>query len=138
MNPPKVSVLMPAFNYGRFLGEAIESVLAQDFTDYELIIMDDCSADESKAVAERYAGRHPRFRFEVNPRNFGMAPNWNRCLAAAGGVYIKYLFGDDKLASPTALGQLVAMLDSDPSLALAASGRIIRVATRTLQPGALV
>jgi GT2 family glycosyltransferase len=125
MNPPKVSVLMPTFNYGRFLGEAIESVLAQDFTDYELIIIDDCSADDSRAVAESYAGRHPRYRFAVNPENLGMVPNWNRCLAAARGVYIKYLFGDDKLAGPKALGELVAMLDSDPSLALAASGRII-------------
>ena len=52
MPAPKVSVLMPTYNYGRFLGEAIESVLAQDFTDYELIIMDDCSADDSRAVAE--------------------------------------------------------------------------------------
>jgi len=125
MNPPKVSVLMPTFNYGRFLGEAITSVLAQDFKDYELIIIDDCSEDDSRAVAEHYAGGHPHYQFEVNPRNLGMVANWNRCLAAARGVYIKYLFGDDKLAGPTALGQLVSMLDSDPSLALAASGRII-------------
>ncbi|MGO8696725.1 MAG: glycosyltransferase family 2 protein [Limisphaerales bacterium] len=125
MSPPKVSVLMPTFNYGRFLGEAIESVLAQDFKDYELIIIDDCSGDDSQAVGKHYAGRHPRFRFEVNPRNLGMVANWNRCLGAARGLYIKYLFGDDKLAGPTALGQLASMLDSDPSLALAASGRII-------------
>jgi glycosyltransferase involved in cell wall biosynthesis len=125
MPAPKASVLMPTYNYGRFLGEAIESVLAQDFTDYELIIIDDCSADDSQAVGESYAGRHPRYRFAVNPENLGMVPNWNRCLAAARGVYIKFLFGDDKLAGPTALGQLVSMLDTNPSLALAASGRII-------------
>jgi glycosyltransferase involved in cell wall biosynthesis len=116
---------MPTYNYGRFLGEAIESVLAQDFQDYELIIIDDCSADDSRQVAGRYAGRHPQLRFEINPANLGMVANWNRCLAAARGHYVKFLFGDDKLADPTALGLLVSMLEADAALVLAASGRLI-------------
>ncbi len=125
MKPPKVSVLMPTYNYGRFLGEAIESVLAQDFQDYELIIIDDCSADDSREVAGRYAGRHPQLRVEINPANLGLVANWNRCLAAARGHYVKFLFGDDKLAGPSALGVLVSMLEADAGLVLAASGRII-------------
>jgi glycosyltransferase involved in cell wall biosynthesis len=122
---PKVSVLMPTYHYGRFLGEAIESVLAQEFQDYEFIIIDDCSTDNTREVAGQYAGRHPQLRFEVNPANLGMVANWNRCLAAARGRYVKFLFGDDKFACSTALGALVSMLEADPSIVLAASGRMI-------------
>ena len=125
MKTPKVSVLVPTFNYGRFLGEAVESVLAQDFQDFELIIIDDCSADDTREVAARFAGRHPLLRFEVNSSNLGMVANWNRCLAAARGDYVKFLFGDDKLAGPTALGALVSMLDADEGIVLAASARAI-------------
>jgi hypothetical protein len=125
MKTPKVSVLMPTYNYGRFLGEAIESVLAQDFQDYEFIIIDDCSSDNTKEVAERYAAGHPQLRFETNSANLGMVANWNRCLGAARGLFVKFLFGDDKFACPSALGRLVAMLEADPAIVLAASGRMI-------------
>ena len=49
MNPPRISVLIPTYNYARFLPEAIESVLAQDFRDFELLIVDDCSSDNTAA-----------------------------------------------------------------------------------------
>ncbi len=125
MKTPKVSVLMPTYNYARFLGEAIESVLAQDFQDYEFIIIDDCSQDESREVAGQYAGRHPQLHFVSNPANLGMVANWNHCLAAARGQYVKILFGDDKLAGPTALGEMVSMLEADEAIVMAASGRVV-------------
>jgi hypothetical protein len=125
MKTPTVSVLMPTYNYGRFLGEAIESVLSQDFQDYEFIIVDDCSADNSREVAGRYAGRHAQLRFETNPANLGMVANWNRCLAASRGRYVKFVFGDDILAGPKTLGTLVSMLEADSAIVLAASGRVI-------------
>ena len=124
-SPPKVSVLVPTYNYARFLPEAIESILAQEFTDYELIVSDDASTDDSADIIRRYAARDSRIRAEFHPANLGMVPNWNWCLQQARGEYVKYLFGDDLLCSPQALGRLVALLDADPRVVLAASARRI-------------
>ncbi len=125
MNPPAVSVLIPTYNYGRFLAEAIESVLAQDFQDFELLIVDDCSTDNTSEVARPFCARDPRVQFTVNTSNLGMVNNWNQCLARARGEYIKFLFGDDKLIHPQALSKLLALLRQYPSAVLAASARII-------------
>jgi glycosyltransferase involved in cell wall biosynthesis len=122
---PKVSVLVPTYNYGRYLPETIESVLAQDFQDFELIIVDDCSRDNSAAVIKHYAGLDDRIRYKVNPKNLGMVANWNYCLSLARGEYIKFLFGDDTLADRQALKKMVAMLDENPSAVLAVSARNI-------------
>lgn len=122
---PKVSVLIPTYNYARFLPEAIESVLAQEFGDFELLIVDDCSTDNTAQVARKYCEMDSRARFSVNAANLGMVENWNHCLKLAAGEYIKFLFGDDVLIGPRALGKMVAMLDSNPRAALAASARII-------------
>jgi glycosyltransferase involved in cell wall biosynthesis len=123
--PPKISVLIPTYNYARFLPEAIESVLAQDFADFELLICDDRSTDNTAEVLAKYAGRDPRIRVQLHPANLGMVNNWNYCLAQARGEYIKFLFGDDKLAHPTALGKLVRLLESNPKATLAACGRTV-------------
>jgi glycosyltransferase involved in cell wall biosynthesis len=122
---PKVSVLIPTYQYGRFLPAAIESVLAQDFPDFELLISDDGSRDESAAVIRRYAARDPRIRFSIHERNLGMVENWNWCLREARGDYVKYVFGDDCLPSPQALSRLVEMLDQEPRAVLAVSARLI-------------
>ncbi len=125
VNPPQVSVLIPTYNYGRFLPEAIDSVLAQEFQDFELLIIDDCSSDDTARVVRRYCLKDNRIRFSVNPSNLGMVNNWNICLDQARGQYIKFLFGDDKLYHRQALGKLVALLESHPSAKLAASARVI-------------
>jgi ADP-heptose:LPS heptosyltransferase/glycosyltransferase involved in cell wall biosynthesis len=122
---PKVSVLIPSFNYARFLPMAIESVLAQDFADFEILISDDASTDDSAAVIRRYATRDPRIRGQFHPANVGMVANWNWCLQQARGDYVKYIFGDDCLASRHALGRMVAMLDAHPEATLSASARLV-------------
>jgi len=71
-SPPKVSVLVPTYNYARFLPEAIESILAQEFTDYELIVSDDASTDDSADIIRPYAARDSRIRAEFHPANLGM------------------------------------------------------------------
>jgi len=123
MNSPKVSVLLPNYNCARYLPEAIESVLGQEFRDFELLIVDNCSTDGSIAVIERYAALDSRIRFQVNPLNVGAPENFNRCLAWAQGEYVKFVCSDDLLASHQALSKLVAMLDANPTAALAASAR---------------
>jgi glycosyltransferase involved in cell wall biosynthesis len=120
---PKLSVCMPTYNYARYLPEAIQSVLMQTFTDLELIIIDDCSRDNSAAIIADYARQDRRIVALINDRNIGMVANWNRALATARGEYIKFLFGDDALADRTALEKMVAVLVSDDGLSLVAAAR---------------
>lgn len=115
---------MPTYNYASYLPEAIESVLAQDFRDFELIIIDDCSSDNTAEVVRPFCA-DPRVRFEINPSNLGMVNNWKKCLEQARGAYIKFLFGDDKLAGSSALGKFAALLRDHPTAMLAASARKI-------------
>jgi len=122
---PSVSVLIPTYNYACFLAEAIESVLMQDFRDFELLIVDDCSADHTAEVVKPFCSRDARVRFSANSINLGMVNNWNHCLRQARGEYIKFLFGDDKLSDPKALGKMIALLRKNPSAVLAASARTI-------------
>lgn len=125
MSNPKVSVCIPSYNCASYIGEAIESVLAQTFSDFELLIIDDCSTDASCAVIEEYLKRDGRIRFLRNSRNLGMVNNWNHCLAESRGEYIHYLFADDLLASPECLARMSAILDEDPGISLAATARTI-------------
>jgi glycosyltransferase involved in cell wall biosynthesis len=122
---PRISVLIPTFNYGRYLPEAIESVLAQDCRDCEILISDDASTDDSAAVLQRYAACDPRVRVVLQPANLGMVANWNWCLRQARGLYVKFLFGDDVLAAPDALSTLVALLDANPGARLATAARLL-------------
>lgn len=121
--PPKVSILIPTYNYARYLPEAIKSVLRQDFADFELIVSDDCSTDDSARILNDYAARDPRIQIHLHKPNLGMVANWNWCLQQARGRYIHYLFGDDCLAHPSALSRQVAMLDHHPDASLAVSAR---------------
>lgn len=123
MNTCKVSVCIPTYNYGNYIAETIESVLAQNFRDFELLIIDDCSKDQTAGIVETYAKKDPRIRFIVNKVNLGMVENWNSCITQAKGEFIKFVFGDDLLASPDALGQMAALLERDTSISLVCSSR---------------
>ncbi len=123
MSVPHVTVCIPCYNNARFLAETIESILVQTFADYELLIIDDRSTDGTAEIAAAYAARDQRIRFLVNERNLGMVENWNRCLTEARGEYVKYVFGDDLLCSPGALGRMAGLLDGDSDIALVAASR---------------
>jgi len=90
---PKISICIPAYRGKRFIGAAIESVLSQTEKDFELVIVDDCSPDETAAVVASYADE--RIRFIRNTTTLGPEGNWNRCLNEALGRYIKLLPQDD-------------------------------------------
>lgn len=92
---PVVSVGIPVYNCERYIGQAIESVLAQTYDDFELIISDNCSTDATPAII---AGYHdPRIRVLRNETNVGMVGNFNRLLSSAEGKYTKILCADDYL-----------------------------------------
>jgi glycosyltransferase involved in cell wall biosynthesis len=133
LNPPKVSVLIPSYNCARYLPEAIESVLGQDFRDFELLIIDDCSTDDSRSVIQHYATLDSRIMFQTNLVNLGAVQNWNRCLAQARGEYVKLLCCDDALVSAQALSKIVRLLEAHPAAVMAVSARnIIDEASRLI------
>jgi glycosyltransferase involved in cell wall biosynthesis len=107
---PAVSVCIPCYRGAAHLAAAIESVLAQTFTDFELIVVDDQSPDDTVALMRTFTD--PRIRFLVNPVNLGPDGNWNRCLELARGRYVKLLPQDDLLA-PTCLAEQVEVLERD-------------------------
>ncbi|MFA6173010.1 MAG: glycosyltransferase [Kiritimatiellales bacterium] len=125
MSSPLVSVLIPTYEYARFLPEAIESVLAQDFKDFELIIADDASQDNTAEICRKYAGQDVRVVFVQHPENLGLVENLNWCLRKARGKYIKYLLADDRLNHPSALRKMVGVLEQHPAVALVSSSRLI-------------
>lgn len=118
MKPPQVSVVIPAYNSAAFLAECLDSVLAQDFTDFELLIADDASTDGTVAVIERYAARDSRIRWWRNASNLGQARNFNAILQAARGEFIKPLHADDVLLSSAALRLMAAELERQPAVTL--------------------
>ena len=119
-NYPKVSVLIPCYNYARFLDEAIQSILNQTFTDYEVIIVDNNSTDNTEEVVRKYL-TYTHISYYKNPVNIGLVGNFNKSLEYAKGEYIKFLFADDKL-EPTLLEKFVSVMDSYPTVSLVTSG----------------
>ena len=116
---PKVSVVIPNYNYARFIGEAIESVLNQTYLDFELIIVDNNSTDNTEEVVKKYLNDE-RVQFVKNVRNIGMVPNFNKCLELAKGEYIKFLLSDD-IFHPDLLTDFVNILDTHPGVCLVTS-----------------
>ena len=117
---PLVSVLMTAYNREDYIGEAIESVLAQTFASFELIVVDDRSADRTREVVQHYLG-DPRVRLVCNDRNLGDYPNRNHASTFARGELMKYHDSDD-LMYPHCLEIMVSALQAHPSAAFALSG----------------
>jgi glycosyltransferase involved in cell wall biosynthesis len=117
---PRVTVLIPVFNRERFVSEAIESVLGQDFADFELLIVDDGSTDRTPEVLREWAARDPRVVIVTSEGNEGIPGALNRGLANARGEYIARLDSDD-LMMPHRLAEQVAVLDSRPDVVLVSS-----------------
>lgn len=91
----KVSIIVPVYNAEEFLQETIETVLAQKETDWELLLVDDCSTDGSRAVIERCSNQDARVRLVAQPENRGAAAARNRGVEEAEGRYIAFLDADD-------------------------------------------
>lgn len=117
---PRVSVVIPCFNYGRFLAEAVDSVLAQTFGDFEVVIVDDGSTDETGDVARRAIADHPGARIRLISQPNGGSPGHTRNvgIAEARGDYIVCLDADDTL-DPGYLAACTAALDAHPEAGIA-------------------
>ncbi len=117
---PLVSVLMTAYNREVYIGEAIESVLASTYANFELIIVDDRSSDSTVSIAKSYASKDLRVKVFVNEANLGDYPNRNRAASHAKGKYLKYLDSDD-LIYKYGLEALVHFMESDPEAGMGIS-----------------
>jgi glycosyltransferase involved in cell wall biosynthesis len=113
----KASVVLPAYNAARFLRPAIESILAQTFEDFEFIILDDCSKDDTWALIQEYAARDARIVPLRNERNLNLANTLNRGIAASRGEYIIRMDHDD-ISVPRRIEKQVAFLDAHPEVGI--------------------
>lgn len=119
---PVVSVLMTCYNREDYLEESIKSVLSSYYTDFELVIVDDCSSDGSVEIAKRYQAADSRVRVYVNEVNLGDYNNRNKAASYAKGKYLKYLDSDDMIY-PYSLGVFVDAMEKYPSAALGVNSR---------------
>lgn len=117
---PKVSIGLPVYNGERYLREAIDSILAQTFRDFELILCDNASTDATAAICREYTIRDTRARYHRNERNVGASRNFSLCVELASGEYFKWAAHDDTLA-PEYLARCVEVLDRDPSVVVSHS-----------------
>src|SRR5689334_5538595 len=115
----KLSICIPCFNSAAFLRRCLDSALAVDYPDKEIILIDDASTDGSRDIARTYAG--PIVYLE-NEKNLGQPANTNRCLARASGDYVVILHADDYLL-PTFAKTLAPLLDAHPEVAFAVGER---------------
>src|ERR1700691_397600 len=109
---PRVSIVIPNYNHARFLRNRVDSVLRQTFQDFELIILDDCSSDESRSVLSSYAA-DPRIKIEFNASNSGSVfKQWNKGVKLGRGDYV-WIAESDDYADQNMLKRLVTLLETD-------------------------
>ncbi len=113
MTIPRITVLMPVYNGEGFLRAALESILNQTFSDFELLVIDDGSTDASHEIAAAFAD--PRIRIETNGRNLGLIATLNRGLELARGEYIARMDADD-ISLPKRFERQIAFLDAHPQI----------------------
>jgi glycosyltransferase involved in cell wall biosynthesis len=123
MHLPKVSVGMPVFNGEKFLRFAIDGLLKQEFTDFELIISDNASSDRTRDICEEYAAKDSRIRYYRNETNIGASGNYRRVFELARAELFAWAAHDD-VHLPGFLRRCVEVLDQTPS-------QVVLVAPRT-------
>src|SRR3954470_1776125 len=116
--PPRVTVGLPVYNGERYVADAIDSLLAQTFSDFELIVCDNASTDRTEAIVRGFAARDSRVRYCRNVENIGLYPNFNLVRGMARGEFFKWLAHDD-ICSPTYLQRCVEALEADPAASMA-------------------
>ena len=117
---PHITVTIPVFNRSQLIGQTIESVLNQEFQDFDLLVVDDASSDDTIEIVRQYSERDPRIQFVVNPKNLGLTRNWNRCLDLAQGPLVQLLLSDD-LIDPNYLGLVSNFFEKRPETGFVAS-----------------
>jgi glycosyltransferase involved in cell wall biosynthesis len=119
---PRVTICIPVYNGARYIKEAVESILAQTYRSFEILIGDNCSTDDTAAIVSQFVD--PRVRYERNERNLGPVGNVNRCLERASGEYVGILHHDDVML-PENLERKVRVLDTHPEIGFVHSNMML-------------
>jgi glycosyltransferase involved in cell wall biosynthesis len=117
MRAPPVSLGLPVFNGEEFLAPVLESVLAQTYGDFELVISDNASTDATPDIVRHYAARDPRIRCFRQPTNIGIGNNWSFVARQARGKFLKWVSANDEYP-PNAVQDCVEVLEQDESVVL--------------------
>ena len=120
MENPLLSITITNYNYGRFLPKNLDSILNQTFQDFEIIVVDDCSTDNSREILRDYAQRDSRIRLVEHESNQGLAESIIHASDLARGRYLAHMDGDDWIVDPKAFELEVAVLEKDPEIAFVA------------------
>jgi len=112
---PMVTVGMPVYNAEKYLAESVESILAQDYEDFEFIISDNGSDDGTHDICRHYEEKDSRIKYYRYPKNLGSQKNYRHVLEAASGKYFMWNASDD-LREPTMLTECLPVLENDPSI----------------------
>lgn len=132
MKKPLVSVCIPAYNSSEYIADTIESILNQTYTNLELVVVDDCSKDNTAEIVEGYAARDSRVRLVRNEKNLGMTGNWTKAVRETKGEYVKLICADDILYPESIRKELTACLrHPDVTLVTSDSSLINEEGTRT-------
>lgn len=124
INKPIVSICIPVKNGAPFIEQAVTSVLKQSYRNFEIVIVDNCSTDNTALLIREMALRDSRIRFYSNDYDLGLVGNLNTCLKYACGVYVKFVLADDMLMS-SCLEKMVGAINKQPSVFLVVAGRLI-------------
>ena len=112
-NQPLVSIIMPSFNAEQFIAESIESVLNQTYSNWELVITDDCSTDRTPEIVQSYCKKDSRIDFAIAKQHAGIAGTRNQCLSRAKGRFVAFLDNDDLWYSEKLEKQVCFMLENN-------------------------
>ena len=140
LNPPVVSFIVPCYNLGHLLGDCLQSILCQTYTHFEILIMDDCSPDNTPDVARSFSD--PRVIHIRNDKNLGHLRNYNKGIELSKGRYIWLISADDSLRKPYVLSRYVDVLERNPEVGYVTcpavcleDGQEAGVMAHTLAPG---
>ncbi len=120
-NAPPVGILMTAYNRERYISEAIESVLQCTYENWELIIVDDCSSDNTVPIAQSFSEKDQRIKLFINEKNLGDYPNRNRASDYANGKYLVNADSDDSMFRDSIIKWIQAMEGADTSFGVFAT-----------------
>lgn len=115
VDKPELTIITPVYKVEKYLEACLDSILAQTFTDWELILVDDGSPDASGKICDRYASEDPRIRV-IHKHNEGVAAARNAALDIAGGKYVTFIDSDDEYGTDSTLEENMAILKSDPTI----------------------
>lgn len=98
INDPLVSILIPTYNREKFIEETLISALNQTYENIEIIVVDNCSNDQTANIVNSYTINNPKLKLYINDSNIGPINNWKKCLELSNGEFVKIVFSDDKIA----------------------------------------